>query len=82
MYLEIIIILIILIAIILDIAAIYYIAKEDLFYTKIMKFKKILFVLLVPYIGAVYEIKEISKFIFSVRGEDDTPDNNNDSTFY
>lgn len=47
-----------------------------------MKFKKILFVLLVPYIGAVYETKEISKFIFIVRGDDDTPDNNNDATFY
>lgn len=82
MYLEIIIGLIILIAIILDIAAVYYIVKEDLFYTKIMKLKKVLFVLIIPYIGAMYEIKEVSKFIFVTRGDDDTLDNNNDTSLY
>lgn len=74
-YVNIILGLIILFAIILDIVACYYVVKEDLFYTTMMKLKKIIFIFLVPYIGAIYEIKEVSKFIFEVREGLDFEDN-------
>jgi len=57
----------------LDIGAIIAVLLEDILYSKKEKLIKVLFILLVPFIGAVWVIWKIKKFYKKDNHSDDNP---------
>jgi uncharacterized membrane protein YgcG len=55
--------------ILLDIAALYLVIEEDLLYTPSQKFRKTLFILLIPFIGAVVELYKIGRYLRMKNGD-------------